>query len=102
MKRVFGGGRVALSGLARHHKVRVQTVARPPTRQQVELWCKARKLIRDGGEVGENEEDQVWLNQTQHFKLRIGRDSAGSMGSELTCSLPSSPDTPQKSGDTLV
>ena len=42
------------------------------------------KSGRGGGEVGENEEDQVWLNQTQHFKLRIGRDSAGSMGSELT------------------
>jgi hypothetical protein len=84
---------VALTSLARHQKVRVQTVARSPTRQQVELWCKARKLIREGGEAGENEEDQAWLN---------------SMGSELTCSLPSSPDTPQTgsrqlpSGDILV
>ena len=67
-------GRVALTSLARHHKVRVQTAARSPNRQQVELWCKARKLIREGGDMGENQDGQVRLNQTQYFKLRIGRD----------------------------
>merc|ERR1719370_1610605 len=49
----------------------------------------------DEDDEDEDEEEELDINQTQHVKLRIRRDSDDSMGSELTCSLPSSPDTPE-------
>ena len=95
MQGVFGKEKVSLSSLARHHKVRVQTVTRPPSRKEVELWGKARRLINQEKKGEKKEEEAENVNQTQHVKLRIRRDSDDSMGSELTCSLPSSPDTPE-------
>eukprot|EP00092_Neocalanus_flemingeri_P038504 GFUD01041919.1.p1 GENE.GFUD01041919.1~~GFUD01041919.1.p1 ORF type:complete len:439 (-),score=135.50 GFUD01041919.1:208-1524(-) len=95
VQEVFGGGRVTVGSLAQHHRVRVQSVGRPPGRREVEKWIKARRLIREQQgteEQIEEKSEELGLNQTQHFKLRIRRDSDDSMGSELTCSLPSSPD----------
>merc|ERR1712016_100292 len=37
------------------------------------------------------DEDEEELPFTQHVKVRVRRDSEDSFGSELTCSLPSSP-----------
>ena len=56
MQGVFGKEKVSLSSLARHHKVRVQTVTRPPSRKEVELWGKARRLINQEKEGEKREE----------------------------------------------
>ena len=64
--------------------MRLQTVARPPSRRQVEQWARVRRLLRPPEEVSAPAPSLAGV------KLRVRRDSEDSVGSELTCS-PASP-----------
>ena len=89
-----GGGRSRRQevGGAGGRRCRVQTVSRPPSRQEVERWGRVRLLLKQ-----EKQEKEVpLLEQTQRVRIRVRRDSEDSVGSELTCSLPSSPDRQQE------
>ena len=88
---------LCLSSQCEYRTSRIQTVGRPPTRKEVERWVRARMLIKgekekhyEAGREHLDEEEEE-LPFTQHVKVRVRRDSEDSFGSELTCSLPSSP-----------
>ena len=65
--------------------------------EEVERWVRARELLKaekdSRSEEMEDEDHNKWedLPPTQHVKVRVRRDSEDSFGSDLTCSLPSSP-----------
>jgi len=91
-----------MSGILRSHGqggslARIQTVGRPPSRKEVEQWLRARKLLKGEkekplGEKDQSGEEEIVEPQTQlHVKVRVRRDSEDSFGSDITCSLPSSP-----------
>ena len=72
-------------------------MGRPPSRKEVEQWLRARRLLKGEkqkhlGEKDQSDEEEREQPQTQlHVKVRVRRDSEDSFGSDLTCSLPSSP-----------
>ena len=65
-----------------------QTVSRPPSRKMVEKWIRVKKVSKADIEEKRKEKEEV-MELTQHVKIRVRNDSDDSMGSELTCSLPS-------------
>ena len=70
----------------------VQTVSRPPTRREVEKWMKlkkAGKVEKEKTKREKKEGDKNLLERTQHFRIRVRNDSDDSLGSEMTCSMPS-------------
>ena len=80
------------------NRVKIQTVRRPPTRRQIESWIKVKKVMNRDEIV---KPPPPILEQSQHVKLRVRNNSEDSLGSEMTCSLPSvcSEDTDQDDDD---
>ena len=76
----------------------LQTVRRPPTRKMVEKWIRVKKVSNTEREYKKEKEEVLEL--TQHVKIRVRNDSDDSMGSELTCSLPSVASDSEEEGKT--
>ena len=71
-------------------RVKLQTVARPPSRREVESWLKVREIMtRKKEDDNEKSPSPSPMEQSQYVKMRVRQNSDDSMGSEMTLSLPS-------------
>ena len=85
---------------ARHKRSVFQCVKNAPTRKDIETWIREKepneeKVIKhepakDPSALDFDEEEASSMNVT--VKIRVRQDSDDSLGSELSCSPPSSPD----------
>lgn len=99
LNRLFG------SGLER---VTLEPVKKAPTRREVQTWLRARDILKesqkkassdpaigqsvmDEGDLDDKAEKQLPMDKSM-LRVRVRRNSEDSLGSELSCSPPSSPD----------
>ncbi|TRY62525.1 hypothetical protein TCAL_16616 [Tigriopus californicus] len=83
----------------------LEPIAKAPTCKEVNLWLKTRGLMQENPKELPKEEDEnrvkdfdvdAPLPRQSQMVMRIRRDSDDSLGSEVSCSPPSSPEVENK------
>ena len=74
-------------------KVVLEPVQRAPSRRDVEKWQEEQRQVCEGVETKENDDEchGEELVEKSQLVIRVRQNSEDSMGSEISCSPPSSP-----------